>query len=685
MTDLHFDIFNRVGDFLGVLSDEPVEIQEYEEYPLYFKLQSEIDSASVALEIEGQRLQQRGSVFSYGSSTTTRGRRGELLVRVYHQRHQVATYYLQLTGTKLSDAEYHYLVRDLHSLVSLISTDDTGVRGTDLIWEYLTLYDNRFTAIGEILDILKLRLAEIERRPQRSVSKQYHLERDAKPRRVDARTLRWQSTRGAQEDGRVLTYNNVLRTDVYENQFVAYLLTQLQHYLSTSVVRFEHTVDQKIEDVKKRIADWNAYQEIEGEGAPKRLQFKRQQLKKLQALCAKLVKIKRLKVPRYTNIAQAYQQQIASLQQTTFLADVRVPVPFLLKPTLILGKDPAYNAVYQCYQQLDAALGLEEHERLATLLDRVPIERTSKLYEYWVFLQVYVELKRMGFQDAPDSDGIWSIIDPTTFRLRPDSCMHLVGDPELYRATHGSDKTIDVYLRYEHRIGKKGSLCPDIFVEFIRGTTRILILDAKYRDYQRQGYATYEHDLKGVAASKYLKLMQQVGKDGEWIMMDDLDYLRKQIAASFIIHSHAGDRRYIDYGSSGNRNQYGALPLVPTEQQLDQTHLKRLLTMFMRMHLRVFDVCWSQKHDRPAKANPLRQLGGERRESWEQEYCCPIASCENRWWVNHCGRWCEGSEINVPKITFSDPSDNFFDFDDAYKGPKRLLKCSFCNESYLKQ
>lgn len=682
MTNLHVDIFNRVGDFLGVLGDEPVEIQEYEEYPLEFKLQSEIDSASVTLEIEGQQLPRQANVFSYGSSKTMRGRRGELMVCVYHERRQIATYYLHLTGILLSEAQYHYLVRDLHGLVSLISADDTGVRGTDVIWKFLTLYDKRFTAIGTVLDTLKLRLAEIERQPQRRVSKHYHLEREAKARRIDARTIRWQTVRGAQNDGRVLTYDNVLHTDVYENQFVVYLLTQLQHYLSTAVVRFEHTVDQKIEDVEKRIDHWNTYQEIEGDGANIRLLFKQQQLKKLRELHNKLVEKKRLKLPQYTSQAQGYQQQITGLQRTTFLADVHVPTTFVLKPTLILTKDPAYNAVYQCYQELDRVLRLEEHERLATLLDRVPIERTSKLYEYWVFLQVYVELKRMGFQDAPTSRGLWSIIDQKSFRLRSDSCLHLVGDPDLYtyRSKEGLSKTIEVYLRYEHRIGLNRNLCPDVFIEFILRTKKILIIDAKYRDYQSQGYAVYKHDLEDVADRKYLQLMQQVGKDGPWVKVSDPDDLHKHIAASFIIHSHVGDDRYVDYGSLGKCNKYGALPLVPTEQHFNPTNLKRLLKMFMRMQLHLFDICWSDAHERPHKAKKVRELGGKYRVWWECEYHC--VDCDNRWWVNHCGRWCQGKDRHVAKITFADPSDNFFEFDDASRGTKRLLRCSSCNQSY---
>lgn len=100
------------------------------------------------------------------------------------------------------------------------------------------------------------------------------------------------------------------------------------------------------------------------------------------------------------------------------------------------------------------------------------------------------------------------------------------------------------------------------------------------------------------------------------------------------------------------------------------------------MQLHIFDVCWSEQHQKPVRAE---KVGNKKKGNYslEGEYRCP--ECNNRWWVNHCGHWCKGNGIHVIKITFSDPTDNFFDFDEElHMGEKQVLKCSNCNHGYVK-
>jgi hypothetical protein len=679
---VRLEVRDRFGDFLGDLPSEPVVIGEYEAYPLHFVLRSDQAVETFALQIGGRWLERGGNVFYFGTGESEHGRRGDIPVRIFHYEQHVATGHIIITGISLSETQYRYLIHDLKRLVTLASADETTVRGMDAEPElqFLTFYDRQLQEIGQCLDDLKATLAEIEQAPQRTVVKQYHLKTEMRVHRIDGRTIRWRAIHGAQTQGRVQTYTNIESYDVYENQFIVYVLNRLQRYLVGLTDSFTHSVDQKIEDVSRRIRDWESYGEIEGEkGIEERRIFKKQQLGNLRNLKAQLEVIEQERVPRYRFDTDTFLRRIDELLQLPFLFEVRPSLTFTVEPTLVLLRDPGYNAVYEGYRHIQQTLQLDERQQIESLLERVPIERTSKLYEYWVFLQVYVELRRMGFGDAEGSLDIQSLVDKNTFRLKPNTCLHLLGDPASYTYR---EKTVEACLFYERRFGPTDSFSPDIFIEFTLGSAKAMVMDAKYRCYDAPGCPEYEHDVTYTAYHRYKRLERYSGIDDQWIEVKGIGDLRSQIAASFVVHSHPDEERFLDYGSAGHSNEYGAIPLVPEEPVFNLTNLRRLLKMFMRMHLHLFDICWSAMHSRPVKATPIQELGGEYREWWEWEYRCPV--CGNRWWVNHCGICGRERHMNVPKITFSDPSDNFFEFDKArMMGNKRLLKCSTCNQAYL--
>ena len=154
------------------------------------------------------------------------------------------------------------------------------------------------------------------------------------------------------------------------------------------------------------------------------------------------------------------------------------------------------------------------------------------MYEYWVFLQVYLELKRMGFDDA-NSRGIRNLISEDTFRFQPGAHLHLIGDSTLY--SNEEAQAVETHLYYEHRFGPNDNFCPDIFIKFIRGRTKTLILDVKYRNYDAQGCPTYESDVTDIAYHKYKQLKQRPDDNGLWIEVEGVEDIRSQIAASFIV------------------------------------------------------------------------------------------------------------------------------------------------------
>lgn len=682
--EIRLDIYNRHGDFLGYLPDELVAVGEYEDYPLQLKVSPDQGDDEITLAVREQRLPRRGDYFQLGQNNHERGRRGVIPIRVYYKNELAAVYHLAVSANRFSEEHYHYLIRDLKRvLVSLVASDETSVYGDEyeLELQLIDSFDRQLQEISHFFGQLRQGLALVEQAPQRTINKVYHLQPHDRPGRQDAQTVRWQAMHGAVHQGRMQIFTNVESYDVYENQFIIYLLKRLQHYLIDLPDRFAHVIQQKISDIERRIDDWEHYYEI-GDNkadAEERRQFKGKQLISLRRTLDRLITIQQEKTGHYKDKVEEFLAQIRHMRQRLFLEKVTSKPTFTLKPTLVLLRDPAYNPIYEGYRKLQQRLRLNELEHLDNLLAPFPRERTSKLFEYWTVIQIYVELKRMGFEDAPGSQGIWSILDKNSFRLRSGGCLPLRGRPGLYRF---GGRALEAHLYYEHRFGPDGDFFPDMYIAFTLNTTRILILDAKYRDYDSSPEA-YQRDLFDTAYHKYKQLRRRSGETDEWLAVEGVEEIRSQIYAAFIIHSHADHDRFVDYGSAGQANQFGAIPLVPAETAIDSGHLQRLLRMFMRMHLRIFNICWSEKHQEPVKVE-FTKSSKLWSKSWEGKYHCPV--CENSWWVNHCGHWCEGQAVNVPKITFSDPVDNFFEMDEAGRkmGGNVLLKCSTCNKSYYR-
>ncbi len=672
------EVYNQRGDYLGVLSGDPMEIGEYEDYPLQLHLDSDLDARDFTLSVDGRRLKRHGDVFAFGADKSERGRIGRVAVDISFQGKHQATGYLAITRSHLSPEQYRYIIQDLKRLISLASQDETAVRSNEESWQYVFVefYDRRLQAIGAYIEQLKSDIAAVERAPHRTVGKQYDMEREERARRIDARTIRWQAIHGDSRDGKILTYTHVERYDLYENRFVIHIFDWLLRYLDDLPKRFAHVLTQRNEETTRRITDLRNAPVMSGEeGARERQAFREAQISQLVQMSLAFIRIQGEQLPQYRTVATNYTYEVQKLRRRPFLAGVTSDPSFRVSPTLVLLRDPAYNATYEHYIAVRHDVQADEQQRFEAMLDHVPIERTSKLYEYWVLLQVYQELRRLGFAPESQSAGIESMIDWRSFRFCPGSRLLLIGDSEIYGFAGG---VVRVELSYEPRIGgNTGGLCPDIMVEFIYGDNRyILIIDAKYRDYDAPGCWPYEADVEDVAHQKYLRLQRRSERDGPWIELEGVDELRQAIRAAFIVHSHDDERRFRDYGSAGHRNQYGAIPLVPDSHALHVVNLRRLFTMFMRMHLGIHDVCWSDAHQTPVIARKVRPIGGNSRKEWEAEYHCEV--CHNRWWVNHCGRWCQGDSINVIKITFSDPSDNFFDVDPR----NQRLKCASCDHSY---
>lgn len=658
------DVYNKYGDYLGDLLDGSVRVSEFEKYPMKMRVKGNNKSSEYTLKVGEKTLHlENGYHILDLAGEIVRGRRGEIIVRIFLSGEHVSTGYIYVIKGNLDLSQYRYLINDLARLVNLASQDQTVIQSdyAEFSQEFIRVYDKKLEDLHNHVTRLSGVLHEISLSPHHTINKKYMIGIKGKKEQVDFRTIRMNSKSTNLGYNKIYTYKNSECVDLYDNQFILFTFFRLKQELSSLKKDFSTKLERKVQSYNNRLIDWKNYVVIEtgNEEEIQRKKYKEKQIENINKALKQLDNTIKEKQPKYEKKANEIIKTIDSRINETFLADVTLKNNFIVSPSLVLLLDPLYNRIYKQYHELQELFKLEEMERLENLLTRISIERTSKLYEYWVLLQVYLELRRMGFIDSDPSMGIQSIIDLETLKFIPGGILRLKGDPDVYRFS----KTLEVNLFYEKELGRN-NYRPDIYIQFLGNTSRALVLDAKYRNYGLQGAEVYDDDIS--IATKY--------KEMELPYEPEVEY-EESIEASFIIHS-SSEKEYLDYGSAGNANRFGAIPLVPAATQFNPTPLKRLLKMFMRMHLKLLKYCWSEAHEKPAIADKITNIDGKTKG----EYKCPI--CDNRWWVNHCGHCGE----KVMKITFSDPADNFFDIDDDLKmGSRPVLRCSTCNQGFVRK
>ena len=216
------EVYNQHRAYLGTLSGDPLEIGEYEPYPLQLHLDSDLDPGGFTLSVDGRWLNRRGNIFTFGTNKSEHGRIGEIACDVFFRDVRQATVYLAIVRGHFDVEQYRYLIQDLKHLISLASRDETAVYSNEESRQhvFVEFYDGRLKTIKTYIEQLKSDIAAIERAPHRTVGKQYGMEREERARRVDARTIRWQAIHGDSQGGKTLTYTNLEHYDLYENRFL---------------------------------------------------------------------------------------------------------------------------------------------------------------------------------------------------------------------------------------------------------------------------------------------------------------------------------------------------------------------------------------------------------------------------------------------------------------------------------
>lgn len=226
------------------------------------------------------------------------------------------------------------------------------------------------------------------------------------------------------------------------------------------------------------------------------------------------------------------------------------------------------------------------------------LERTWRLYEWWVLWKIYVGLLERGFAPTGQAD-IASVFDPDAWRAR--------GPVEL-----ADGEGVLVRLHYEPKLPILGGthIKPDIVLDVdVHGRRRRFLLDAKYHAYGLPFVPErYRSEAEAHHGSWFLGVLLEVARNS---------YLRPHLdgdeevepTAALIVHPSQGPR----FRWTGGRpiadhedatqpsedprdvewpaHRYGALRLHPDDTE--DRELTTLLWLLLGYHVELRHRCWS--------------------------------------------------------------------------------------------
>ncbi len=469
-------------------------------------------------------------------------------------------------------------------------------------------YTDRFTqavrAQQALLGLIEKRLSEVEEilhiiagDPRRKINKEYYLTNSQDRLPEDAVTQRWKAQNLI--DNRALTFRNVVSTDVYENRFILFFLSQLERRLAF----LQHIAERTLQELANQIREKTKYQDSD---AIENLNLQKREAEDFRKRCVEL------------------QEVIHRLRNLDFLRGIVFsPADFRLIYSLGLTQDFNYSRVFEFYRELGRDQNIERLDLIREFSDTLlslGVKATKEIYEYWIFFAIRDELIRLHFTPRSEEEALQMIqADVLTPCLKSGSSVTLVGEKQIY-----GDLTITLYYDKRYYSGGKEVARPDVTMEIRRGQQLYRFLfDAKYKDYTSTERLNskarfWQEDLYQVS-----RRYQEMISDGK---------------GAFLLHTNTHDEWLENFGTvvqereggpwKKNAHRYGFVPAVPGRL----TSLRSLLVMIflVKMQLDV-DICWVCGSTDVRKETYQSQYSGAPKEN--HRIC---QKCGHEWWVNHC-------------------------------------------------
>lgn len=352
----------------------------------------------------------------------------------------------------------------------------------------------------------------------------------------------------------------------------------------------------------------------------------------------------------------------------TLPVEASSPVAVRPFPTERMLGTPGYRTVFQAMERIETNLGGTAHKGLA-IADAVlrrEVKATWRCYETWCVVQTLRAFAEIGGFRTPEGEQtlgeLLEIVDhevqiprgiPIVLARSTELIVEIVYEPQLPSSRDRGGRSTD----------SVHELKPDILVTIRRGRSarKHFILDAKYRDYAKQGLSQVAHDLCVTALLKYRDGISTAASpdakkiSGSYILHSDPagrhaknDFWGGVPAESWLPHDAVADLPDGWQGTWGHA--CGLIRLRPDRERDFQ--LGRLLDMFLQYLVPKqgfecprcgevlaigTDVRLERKGNIKDVEHEVNYIRKALRKRWGfTSLVCVCPACSNLWFENHC-------------------------------------------------
>ena len=259
--------------------------------------------------------------------------------------------------------------------------------------------------------------------------------------------------------------------------------------------------------------------------------------------------------------------------------------------TQIFTNDSNYRRAYRTLKELDEVFdfSFDADEK------SFPAEKMFQIYEWWIFAKIveFLVLKLNWKSDGNFAEILRGLFDN----------LENVQNAKIHLTHENSKMEMEIFYNTQINSSLETRGCnlrPDfLFKVKSENVEKIFILDAKYRNYAKQGsYYWHDKDLRGICFEKYINEIKK--------------HTGKEISMSFVVHSDKTPcenflGKYVIYSGAHFNNlngaiqQVGSFYLLPEiENQPNQSEIN--LSLFFKLMFEYFmdkwKICWECGSDK---------------------------------------------------------------------------------------